>query len=109
MRLTKLIILFKVGPIIVDISKLVLVNSGESASLFCLAVGNPMTDDLIQWRKEGNTNFIKDSRINTEIEKGRSTLWITNVSADKDSGEYQCLGICIYLFSLILRLYTQFE
>jgi hypothetical protein len=74
------------------------VNSGESASLFCLAVGNPMTDDLIQWRKEGNTNFIKDSRINTEIEKGRSTLWITNVSAHKDTGEYQCRGMCINLF-----------
>lgn len=98
--------MFKVGPIIVDISKLVLVNSGESASLFCLAVGNPMTDDLIHWRKEGNTNFIKDSRINTEIERGRSTLWITNVSAHKDSGVYECRGMNVQ--NLFLKIIFNF-
>ena len=87
----------KVEPIIVDISKTVFVDSGESASLFCMAFGNPMTPEVIEWRREGKSNLLKDSRINVKIERGRSTLWISNVSPEKDVGEYECRGLYLIL------------
>lgn len=83
---------FQVASSIVETSKFVMVNPGETVSMFCSAAGNPMNDDLIRWMHNGNTNFIKDSRINIKIEKGKSTLRITNVNVEKDSGEYQCIG-----------------
>ncbi len=62
-----------------------------------MAVGNPMNDEVIEWRREGKTNLMKDSRINAKIEKGRSTLWISNVSPEKDVGEYECKGLYLTL------------
>ncbi|XP_054168665.1 nephrin-like [Oppia nitens] len=89
---TKTSILINVffAPIIVDISKTVITDSGESAQLYCLCVANPMSDELIVWKREGNTNFLKDDRINVHNERGKSVLSISNVNADTDSGVYEC-------------------
>ncbi|CAG2110914.1 unnamed protein product, partial [Medioppia subpectinata] len=68
----------------------VITESGESVQLYCLCVANPMSDEIIRWRREGNSNFIKEERIDAQNERGKSVLSIFNVSADRDSGVYEC-------------------
>ena len=63
-------------------------SQGESAVLECEADGNPITKDLVKWKRSG---FSMDTRTSTVHDRSRGVLTVTNVTI-KDTGVFQCVA-----------------
>lgn len=84
------------------ITELVLADVGRNAYLECQVDANPVTSDMITWKKRTNMTSDEaavplsdsnetDPRIRTTIEENRSFLIIYNVSRE-DSGTFDCIA-----------------
>ena len=84
------------------ITELVLADLGRNAYLECQVDANPVTRDMITWKKRKNMTSDEeadswnesnatDPRIRTTIEENRSFLIIYNVSRE-DSGTFDCVA-----------------
>lgn len=77
------------GASITAVSKNVIVNPDEEATLSCSADGNPLQDDMITWKRDDMENF--DARTSVMYDKnGTSYLRISGVTR-KDLGTFQCV------------------
>ncbi|CAN7975175.1 unnamed protein product, partial [Ixodes persulcatus] len=87
---TKTTIIVKVlyPATVTKISKYAMVGSGENASFECVVDANPLTEDVIRWRRHG---FDMRRRTRVVLEKGRSYLTVYNVS-DLDKGAFECVA-----------------
>ena len=63
-------------------------GEGEDASFECAAIGNPMRNDVIQWRRPG---FDISRRGVERLEWGRAFLTVINVSRH-DAGTFECVA-----------------
>lgn len=73
---------------ITSLTSTVLVYEGEDANFVCEANGNPITEDMITWKRD---DFDMSSRTKMTYIEGKSYLTIYNVSS-KDVGEFQCIA-----------------
>ncbi|EEC18289.1 nephrin, putative, partial [Ixodes scapularis] len=87
---TKTTIIVKVlyPATVTKISKYAMVGTGENASFECVVDANPLTEDVIRWRRQG---FDMRRRTRVVLEKGRSYLTVYNVS-DLDKGAFECVA-----------------
>lgn len=70
------------------ISENVIVDQGKEAVLSCTAVGNPLTDDTITWKRDDVKNF-ESRTVVTYDKNGTSYLKISEVTRE-DLGNFQC-------------------
>ncbi|KAG1691197.1 Nephrin [Nymphon striatum] len=73
---------------VTGITSSVMVYEEEDASFECEAVGNPATEDMISWRREG---FDLESRTKISHYEGKSYLTVYNISK-KDVGAFFCVA-----------------
>ncbi|CAN7982436.1 unnamed protein product, partial [Ixodes hexagonus] len=87
---TKTTIIVKVlyPATVTKISKYAMVGPGENASFECVVDANPLTEDVIRWRRLG---FDMRRRTRVVLEKGRSYLTVYNVS-ERDKGAFECVA-----------------
>uniref|UniRef100_A0A3Q2QZY3 IgLON family member 5 n=1 Tax=Fundulus heteroclitus TaxID=8078 RepID=A0A3Q2QZY3_FUNHE len=101
-RITHVYLIVQVPARIVNISKSVSLNEGESVTLYCLAVGRP--EPTVTWRNQKCKIFIlvfllldpdilleNDNTLRIKNEKTRSLLLFTNVT-EKHFGNYTCFA-----------------
>lgn len=63
-------------------------GEGEDASFECAAIGNPMRNDVLQWRRDG---FDIGKRGVERLEWGRAYLTVINISRH-DAGIFECVA-----------------
>ncbi|KAH7951075.1 hypothetical protein HPB52_004706 [Rhipicephalus sanguineus] len=73
---------------ITKITEQVLAGAGENASLACAADADPLTDDVVRWRRPG---FDLRHRAKLLLERGRAFLTVFNVSRE-DEGLFECVA-----------------
>lgn len=72
------------------VSENVIVDQGKEATLTCTAVGNPLGDDTITWKRDDIKDF--DARTVVTYDKnGTSYLKISDVTRE-DLGSFQCVA-----------------
>ncbi|XP_075748592.1 nephrin-like [Rhipicephalus microplus] len=73
---------------ITKITEQVLAGAGENASLACAADADPLTDDVVRWRRPG---FDLRHRAKLLLERGRAFLTVFNVTRE-DEGLFECVA-----------------
>ncbi|XP_077524677.1 nephrin-like [Amblyomma americanum] len=73
---------------ITKITEQVLAGAGENASLACAADADPLTDDVVGWRRPG---FDLRRRARLLLERGRAFLTVLNVTRG-DEGLFECVA-----------------
>ncbi|XP_013792779.1 synaptogenesis protein syg-2-like, partial [Limulus polyphemus] len=72
---------------ITKLSEITLVDRGASVDIECVVDANPVTDNIISWRR----NHYEMNRTKQSFEDGRSLLTIYDVSWE-DSGVFECIA-----------------
>ncbi|XP_022238998.1 nephrin-like [Limulus polyphemus] len=72
---------------ITKVTEVTVVDQNANAYLECVADANPLTDNIITWRRDD----FNMSRTKESLEGGRSFLTIYNVSPE-DSGVFECVA-----------------
>ncbi|XP_070393906.1 nephrin-like isoform X3 [Dermacentor albipictus] len=73
---------------ITKITEQVLAGAGENASLACAADADPLTGDVVRWRRPG---FDLRHRARLLLERGRAFLTLLNVTRE-DEGLFECVA-----------------
>ncbi|XP_076325678.1 nephrin-like [Tachypleus tridentatus] len=72
---------------ITKVTEITMVDHTANAYLECVVDANPLTDNVITWRRDD----FDMSRTKQSLEDGRSFLTVYNVSRE-DSGEFECVA-----------------
>ncbi|RWS05308.1 Nephrin-like protein [Dinothrombium tinctorium] len=84
--------LITVPAAIIKSSEVVFTSINEKAVIMCEAIGNPINDQMIAWkRNDSDAEIIPSERILISNEKGKSTLTLLETHAS-DIGHYKCVA-----------------
>ncbi|XP_023230472.1 nephrin-like [Centruroides sculpturatus] len=72
---------------VIKVTKTAIADAGDNAYFECVATANPLSNDVIKWRRKG----FDMSRTQEVAERGRSYLTVLNVSKE-DIGTFECVA-----------------
>lgn len=72
---------------VIKVTKMAIADAGDKAYFECVATANPLSNDVIKWRRKG----FDMSRTQEVVERDRSYLTVLNVSKE-DIGIFECVA-----------------